>query len=105
MAKKVYISEIFASAFYEKVVKASREMTTAQIYKELGHVKSLSQTNCGWGEYEIRNVVIKYLEEKISEREYHAAQQKRAADSLKAGEIPATRRVRKAKVIRPAKSG
>jgi len=30
---------------------------------------------------------------------------KRAADSLKAGEIPATRRVRKSKVIRPAKSG
>ena len=29
----------------------------------------------------------------------------RAADSLKAGEIPATRRVRKSKVIRPAKSG
>ena len=30
---------------------------------------------------------------------------KRAADSLKAGEIPATRRVRKTKVIRPAISG
>ncbi len=29
----------------------------------------------------------------------------RAADSSKAGEIPATRRVRKSKVIRPAKSG
>ena len=75
MAKKVYISEIFANSFYEKVVKASREMTTAQLYNELGHAKSLSETNCGWGEYEIRNVVIKYLQEKIGEREYRAAQQ------------------------------
>jgi hypothetical protein len=30
---------------------------------------------------------------------------KRAADSPKAGEIPATRRVRKSKVIRPARGG
>lgn len=37
--------------------------------------------------------------------EISAAQPKRAADSLKAGETPAPRRVRKSKVIRPAKSG
>lgn len=72
MAKKVYISEMFADAFYKVVVRKAHKLTTPQLYKELGHVQGLSETNCGWGEHEIRDAVAKYLKEQIREREKRA---------------------------------
>lgn len=69
--------------------------------------------NCGHSKFDhaisLKGVVGACLKETIKNWEYCACKQfcptKRAADSLKAGWKSAKRKVVKAKVIRPAKSG
>ena len=86
----------------EQVVNEIGKMNRDQLYQFIQHCKSLTTTNCWWVEYEMKDLLISIAE---NERDLKAAEQKRAADSPKAGAKSAVSRVRKSKVIRPAKSG
>lgn len=86
----------------EMVVNEIGKMNRDQLYQFIQHCKSRTETNCWWVEYEMKDLLIAVAD---NERKLKAAEQKRAADSSKAGAKSAIKRVRKSKVVSPAKGG